>query len=121
MKLQIILLALIGLYFALQFAQPAAQGRTQPAPAAATRPEPQAAPAPSCAAEVRRLVLSGEVLVIEAGGNAQAVRLAFDNGLTITRRASEVCSFGECRLTVGSSPGPFRVQFDQCPQIEVTP
>jgi len=104
----LVLLGLIGLYFALQ-------GREQASPSSGFSPPPvRVEEASPCQARVWAATLGYAEVRLQLEGQASLLRLEWPGG-SLEVETPKVCSGGECKVALPPGVRPVRVKVDGCP------
>ncbi|WP_347241357.1 hypothetical protein [Thermus sp.] len=110
----VVLLGLIGLYFALQGREkPPSPSRPVPAPE-----EKRVEEGGKCLARVWTATLGYQEVRLQVEGQAWAIRLSWPGG-GLQVETPKVCSGGECKVPIPPGVRPVEVQVDACPSLRL--
>lgn len=109
----VVLLGLIGLYFALQGREEASPPSR---PASSPREERVGGEGGECLARVRVAALGYQEVRLEVEGQAWTLRLSWPGG-GLQVETPRVCSGGECKVPIPPGVRPVEVRLDGCPPL----
>ncbi len=109
----VVLLGLIGLYFAFQGRE---EAPSPSGPASPPREERVEEEGGECLARVRVAALGYQEVRLELEGQAWAIRLSWPGG-GLQVETPRVCSGGECKVPIPPGVRPVEVRVDACPPL----